>query len=312
MFPNVVNTLQAPGVLGDFASTNPYSSILAGPGGLVAPAGGLLVGNMAWVGPAGQVSQSYVAGYQVGFLLRNEQALITQFLGQSALLVPQGFPITLMNGGDYWAKFEGGATPGQTVYADKTNGSLIAASSAPGAASATGLVGTTNDGAGSITAGVLTVSAAPTHGSYMPGDEIVYTGAPANTTTTIVAQLTGTTGSTGTYSVVNSELGSDLTVGAFTNLQTVASEFITFSAVGSGTLIPGSTLTGTGLAANTELGVQVTGTAGSTGIYNLSPYQANTASETITQEGAVATGFTVTGTYTAGNGELAKISAAVS
>ncbi len=46
-FQNVVNTLQAPGVVGDFASTNPFSSILAEAGALIAPAGGLVVGNFA-------------------------------------------------------------------------------------------------------------------------------------------------------------------------------------------------------------------------------------------------------------------------
>jgi len=120
---------------------------------------------------------------------------------------------------------------------------------------------------------------------------------------TIVAQLTGTTGSTGTYSVSQPTL----TVAALTNLQVVESSFATFSAVGTGTLIPGDTLVSALLAANTELGVQVTGTAGSAGIYNITPTQANTASGTITTAGAVATAFLVGGTYTAGNGEVAKI-----
>jgi len=55
-FQTVINDQQAPAVAGDFASTNPFANVLAGPGALVAPAGGLIVGNFAWVGPQGQVS----------------------------------------------------------------------------------------------------------------------------------------------------------------------------------------------------------------------------------------------------------------
>ncbi len=300
-FQSKVNSLQAPGVAGDFASTNPFASVLAGPGQLVAPAGGLVVGNFCWIGPAGQVSQSYVAGYQLGFVGRNEQALITQFLGEATMLIPQGFPVNAFNAGDFWAKFEGGATPGQTVYADKTNGAPIAAASTPAAASATGLVGTDATVAGSITAGVLTITGAATHGSVMPGDTFTGTGVEAGLK--IVAQLTGTTGGVGTYSVSDPAA----TVAAFTNGQSTFSSFATFSAVGTGTLVPGDTLVSALLAANTELGVQVTGTAGAAGIYNITPSQAAIASGTITTAGAVATAFLVGGTYTAGNGEVAKI-----
>lgn len=303
-FQSKVNQQAAYGVAGDFASTNPFASVLAGAGEFVAPATGLIVGNFAWFGPAGQVSQSYVSGYQIGFVGRNEQALITQFLGETSTVIPSGFPVVAFDGGDFWAKFEGGATPGQTVYADKTNGAPIAAAagSTPAAASATGLVGTTANVAGSITNGVLTVTTAAVSGSIMPGDTFTATGVPAGTT--IVAQLTGTTGGIGTYSL-NQVLE---TVAAFTNGQSTFSAYATFSAVGTGTLIPGDTLISALLQPNTELGVQVTGTAGSAGIYNITPAQAATASGTITTAGAVASGFFVVGAYTAGNNEVAKIS----
>ena len=305
-FQKTVNQQAAYGVAGDFASTNPFASVLAGGGEFVAPASGILVGNFAWFGPAGQVSQSYVSGYQIGFVGRNEQALITQFLGETSLLIPPGFPVIAFNGGDFWAKFEGGATPGQTVYADKTNGAPIAAAagSTPAAASATGLVGTTADIAGSITAGVLTVTTVPTSGKIMPGDSITGTGIEAGLT--IVAQLTGTTGgSTGATFSVSDPLA---TAAAFTNGQVAKSAYAYFSAVGTGTLIPGDTLVSALLQPSTELGVQVTGTAGSAGIYNITPAQANIASGTITTVGAVASGFFVVGGYTAGNNEVAKIS----
>ena len=304
-FQKTVNITQAPGQAGDFASTNPFASVLAGPGQLVAPATGLLVGNFCWIGPAGQVSQAYVSGYQIGFVGRNEQALITQFLGETSLVIPSGFMVNAFAAGDFWAKFQGGATPGQTVFADKTNGAPIAgtAGSPPGAASVTGIIGTTADGHASITNGVLTLSQVPTSGVYMPGDTITGTGVPA--LTTIVAQLSGTVGGSvgATYSVSNPTL----TVAAFTNLQSTFSAYLDVSAVGSGTLTPGDTLISALIVAGTDLGTQVTGTAGSTGIYNISPAQANVASGTITVAGAIATPFFVGGTYTAGNGEVAKI-----
>ena len=102
-FQSTVNLNPAPAVQGDFASVNPFASVLAGPGALVAPASGLTVGNFCWVGPAGQVSQSYVAGYQIGFLGRNEQALITNYLGEVSMVVPAGFMVNVFNSGDFWA-----------------------------------------------------------------------------------------------------------------------------------------------------------------------------------------------------------------
>src|SRR5271165_1094575 len=131
MFQTQINNTQAPGIAGDFASTNPFASVLAGPGALVAPAGGLLVGNFCWIGPAGQVSQSFVSGYQLGFVGRNEQALITKFLGESTLVIPAGFMVNAFNAGDFWAKFATGATPGMKVYADPNDGAPIAGNSTP-------------------------------------------------------------------------------------------------------------------------------------------------------------------------------------
>ena len=163
-FPNTVNRLQAPGVKGDFASTNPYSSIVAGPGALVAPEGGLLVGNFAWVGPAGQVSQSFVSGYQIGFCQRNEQALITEFLGESTLLIPAGFMVTLINGGDLWAEFATGATPGMKVYADPNDGAPIAANSTPTLGTVTAVGGFTGTGTASVVAGTTLTITADTDG----------------------------------------------------------------------------------------------------------------------------------------------------
>lgn len=310
-FPSKVNVFQAPAVVGDFASQNPRASMLAGQGDLVAPVGGLIVGNFAFVTKNvtnDTVSQAWASGTEVGFLAREQQGLITTFLAGDSLVVPQGFMVTLYTEGDFYGLFQGGATPGQNVYADESDGSLISAASAPAAASATGLIGSNNTVAGSITAGVLTITTAATAGSVMPGDTFTATGVPAvahnGASVTIGSQLTGTTGGIGTYQLAAPD--SAITVAAFTNGQSLTSSYATFSAVGTGTLVPGANLKSALLVANTILGAQITGTAGAAGIYAISPNQAAIASGTITTLAAIATGFIVRSAAAAGF--LAKIS----
>jgi hypothetical protein len=257
-FQKVVNDQQAPAVKGDFASTNPFASILAGPGALVAPAGGLLVGNFAWVGPAGQVSQSFVAGYQIGFLGRNEQALITQFLGENTLLVPQGFPVTLFNEGDFWAQFEAGATVGQLVFADPNNGAPLAGATAPAGATSTASAGFT--GTATVTNGstTLTVNTA-TAGILSPGDVITSTNVPANTT--IVSQLTVTAGSgaglLGTY-----QMSAAATAGSGPQAITSVSTMLNNTADLTGALNFGDVISGTGVTVGTTVGLQQPGFSG--------------------------------------------------
>ena len=124
-FQTQVNALQAPATAGDFASQNPRANVLASPGQLIAPAGGLIVGNFAFVNPTtGVVSQAYTAGDLIGFLARNSQGLITVFLADSSQVVPEGFMVTLMDKGDYYAKFAVAApAAGVPVYASTTDGS---------------------------------------------------------------------------------------------------------------------------------------------------------------------------------------------
>ena len=251
-FQSTVNLNPAPAVQGDFASVNPFASVLAGPGALVAPASGLTVGNFCWVGPAGQVSQSYVAGYQIGFLGRNEQALITNYLGEVSMVVPAGFMVNVFNSGDFWAKFPGGATPGQLVYADPNTGTPIAAASVPAAASATassGFTGTITTTNGSTTITVVTATA----GIIGTGDVLVATGIP--TGTTIVSQLTVTSGSgaglLGTYQISAPATSSNTAEAATTN-----STLLRVSAVASGALNAGDVISGTGVTLGTTIGTQ--------------------------------------------------------
>lgn len=296
-FQSKVNTNQAPGVAGDFASTNPFSSILATAGALVAPAGGLVVGNFAWVGPAGQVSQSYQAGWQIGFLGRNEQALITEFLGESTLVVPEGFMVTLFDGGDFWAYFADGATALATVYADEDTG----APQMQATNSFTGSVGFT--GTASFATNVMTV-VAQTAGSLIEvGDVVTSSGVTGGTTITGI--LSGTPGAVGSTYSLSTSPGTIVTQAA-----TTASSTLNITAVADGGLSIGQTISGSGVTAGTQIASFGTGTGG-IGTYGLLipgnvPF--HTASETISGPSNAATGFTVSSVTLAGAG-VAKISA---
>jgi hypothetical protein len=129
-FQTTIKALQAPAVAGDFASQNPRASVLAAQGQLVAPAGGLIVGNFFFINPAdGSTHQAYAEGYQVAFLARESQGLITTFLAGASLVVPQGFMVTGYNEGDFYATFAAaGPVAGSPVYASTTDGSAQVAS----------------------------------------------------------------------------------------------------------------------------------------------------------------------------------------
>lgn len=254
MFQKQINDYQAPGVSGDFASTNPFASILAGPGALVAPAGGLKVGNFAWVGPNGQVSQSFVAGYQVGFLGRNEQALITQFLGESTMIVPAGFMVTLFNGGDFFANFEAGATVGNNVYADPSDGQPLAGATAPALGVGTATVGAAvSSGTTDGTTAVVTITTV-TNGFISPGDTVTATGVAAGTT--VLNQLTGVPGKAGTYTL------SSIPAAESAEAMTFTSARMHVTAMASGSFNINDQITATGINAGTSIRSQVTPFAG--------------------------------------------------
>jgi hypothetical protein len=85
----------------------------------------------------------------------------------------------------------------------------------------------------------------------------------------------------------------------FSVTASIAGDVMTVSAVGSGTVYPGATIAGTGVATGTQISSQLTGTSGGTGTYLLSvSQQKSIASETITGTyGLLTVGGTVTGTF---------------
>jgi hypothetical protein len=122
-FQTAIHIQPAPAVEGDFASANPRAVVLAGPGALVAAAAGAVVGRFAWIDADGRVTNS---GDDVpaGFIHREMQAMITEWLGRQSMLIPQGLPVTVHRAGDFWARTGNVAAIGQKVFASNTDGSV--------------------------------------------------------------------------------------------------------------------------------------------------------------------------------------------
>jgi len=202
-------------VEGDFASSNPRATVLAYEGQLVAGAAGVLVGRFAWADYAtGLVlnsrSGNTAAQIPSGFIHREQQALITVFLGEASMQVPSGLMVTIHDSGDFFAKCKTAFTRGQKVFASVSDGSVSA-----GAAGAL-----LNDGAvvtGSIATTTLTVTAV-TSGTLKPGQPIAGSGVTAGTV--IVNQLTGTPGGAGTYTVNISQTAASTTITSQDSIET--------------------------------------------------------------------------------------------
>jgi hypothetical protein len=124
-FQTVVNLQPAPAVEGDFASADPYNSVLAGPGALVAGPQGLTVGRFSWV----DATRTYAGNVQVGaaapdgFVHRGSNpTFITIYLAETTMLVQPGFGVTLHSAGAFWAKTSTVTTFGQKVFANTATG----------------------------------------------------------------------------------------------------------------------------------------------------------------------------------------------
>ena len=296
-FQKQVNLTPAPAVAGDFASSNPRATVLAGPGGLVAGALGVNVGKFAWVDDDGVTVQGFGTATKApqGFVHREQQALIQQYLAESGMNIPQGFPVVLHNEGDFWAKLAGdnAATVGAAIYADYSNGDVCAVA-APAGASVTASIGATFTATGTGTSLVVT----SVTGRISIGDTIAGTGVTAGTT--IAAQVSGTAGGAGTYTTSAATTAAAATVTAFGTVLNV-------TAVGYGVLEVGDAVSGTGIPSGAVVASQVSGTAGGVGIYTLdTAATAYAASTTVTAVGGVLTAFKAQSA--AAVGELVKIS----
>lgn len=274
-FQSSVNVAQAPAVAGDFCSKNPRFSYDAGPGGLVAGPGGVIIARFAWAtapndgdgSPATVLNSGY--GLPSGFVHREQQGLNTTYLSSAGMTIPGGFGMTLMIGADLWVVNDGTteASPGQKAYANFADGKVTFAATASatggGTSTASTIAAATAVTTGSIADNVMTLTAIGS-GTVYPGSAVTGTGVAANTF--IDSQLSGTTGGIGTYL---------LSVGE----QTIASETLTMTyglmTIG-GTVVAGfavnQTVTGPNVAVPTSIIALISGT-GAAGTYAVTPTQ---------------------------------------
>lgn len=332
-FQTRVNSQPVPGIAGDFAGCNPRASVSAPVGGYVAApdypltvagavANALIVGRFAWANYAnGLMSNYFQPASLLGFVHRESQTVITAFLDESRVAIQQGFPATSHNQGDFWADFAASApdSAGAVVYADPLTG--VASADVAGQGVTLTLT------AALANTGVLTVTV--TSGAIAPGQVLQNAALGYPLPTYIVSQLTGTTGSTGTYqtNVLGVVVGSG-TVTAYGKQETkyrlatpvaggasftgaltgttgatftgvITSNVLTVSAL-TGVLHRGDLISGAGVAA-VPLGPQLTGFPGGVGTYQLT--NANVGSEAMTSQATPDGKLTVsgvTGTLSAG------------
>lgn len=316
-FPRQVNVQPAIAVEGDFASANTNRfSVIAGVGAFIAGAAGLTVGAFAWADPTFTFLNSFGSGPVTGFISREglRADIVTPGPGypDSSMTVLGGSYITAFSGGDFYVR-NNGAGPsaiGNKVYANYATGlvSFAATGNPPTGASVTGSIaanvvtasGASNSVTGSISGTTLTVSAIGAGTVLGAGQTLA--GANIDPNTSIVSQMTGTAGNTGTYQV---SIGQTIASTAIT----VSGGGLTVSAVTSGTLVVGQAVSGTGVTAGTTITGLGTGTGG-TGTYTISmPSTASAASVTATggtlTVSAVTSGALAVGDVLSGSGVTA-------
>lgn len=304
-----VNQQPAPAVAGDFYGTNPRASVTAPPGGYTAapdlPAvfGGaalaaLIVGRFAWANYAtGLMANYFQPASLLGFVHRENQAVIVDYLGEKRFSYNQGFVANALSQGDVYADFAPGpAVAGKKVYADPVTG--VATVNVTGQS----VKVTAFQGAIVAATGVLTLSAG---GAGAAVGQVV-TGAGIAPGTFITAQLTGGAGGNGTYQT-NQTQAANVVAEAVTlwgvqetnwslASQVAAPVAITGQFVGSagspdglltvtafdGPITYGMRLAGVGLPAFAQVFGQVSGAPGGNGVYVSNVFIVQGATEAMT------------------------------
>ena len=304
-FQGTVNVALAPAVQGDFASTNPRASVCAGGQAFVAGSAGVAVGLFAWVDPAGQqVVNNFGFGLPTGFVHREQQGLITAYLAEYSQMVPYGFPVTLFSAGDFFVKNAGTneVIPGMKAYANYATGTITfnTTGTPPTGASATGVIAANSSlsftgaiGTGGTQSDILTASNVT--GTIVAG--AVLSGVGVQTGTTVAAQLTGTTGGAGTYTVNIPQYTTSTTI-------TGAYGVLTISGTVTGAFAVNDILSGVNVVAGTYITQLGTGTGGA-GTYYVSNNTA-VSSTTISATSAIETKWYAMSQGAAG--ELIKMS----
>lgn len=121
-----VNIAIGLGVKGDFASQNPYHTLLAGRTQFRVGATPVLIGQFAEVDTTTGLATSAVSGTKpFGFVGRqSNNAIITQWMSSSSMQLQSGYEITLYDGGDFYIQIADATVVGQNVFASTTDGSI--------------------------------------------------------------------------------------------------------------------------------------------------------------------------------------------
>lgn len=271
-----VTTDMARAVEGDFASVNPRSNVLAGPGGLVAGALGLTIARFAWLSStrldgdgAPAIANSFGAGAPAGFVHREQQGSILEFRQISGMTILPGQNVTVHDRGDFFAKNRGPAavSVGQKVFASLLDGSAAGGAAgsviAGGTSTAASVAAATGAFTGSIADNILTITAVGS-GVAVKGGTLAGTAVLPGTK--IVEQLLPLTsgeaaGGIGRYRVSIGEQAVAST--AITETYGV----LTTGGTITGTFGPGQSVTGANITSPTTVQSQLTGTTGGAGTY---------------------------------------------
>jgi len=298
-FPTQVNTNAAPAVLGDFCDSNPRATVDAGAGAFIAGPNGVSVGTFAWADALNLTVSNTGPGAPTGFVRRDQQGIITTYLAFNTLLVAPGFPVTLFNEGGFWV-YNGGTAAsaiGQTAYANNATGQITfaAAGTPPTSASVTAqlyanLITDATLAANSITAGAISGTtltvATIAAGTVLAAGQLLSGGTSStgyvDPNTAIVSQLTGTAGGAGTYTVSISQNVTSVAMG-------VTGGGLTVTTMGTGYVIVGQGVTGTGIPTGTTITAAGTGTGQNTGTYAISAAPTPGSSIAVTVAGGTLT-----------------------
>lgn len=121
-----VNATLNEGVAGTQASANPYSSTVKQAKDACAP------GLFVWASADGRTFSPLGADEPTGFCIRTNTGLITNYLAEAQMIIPEGFNATAVHDGDWYARATTTAVLKQKVFANNTTGTI-----ATGAAGAT-------------------------------------------------------------------------------------------------------------------------------------------------------------------------------
>jgi len=285
-FQTQVNRELGVAVAGDFTSTNPRASLLAGAGMFVSVGNGRAptIGQFAW---ADYLTSKIYGNFRgesttkIGFNHRNQQAQIVPYLADSQMTMEIGLTCTLFSQGEFWVRIPGTATcaVGQKAFARYIDGSIVAAAAGTSTQTASVTASFASTGVMTVTAvasGTLAVGAVLTGGNIPAGTAIAITALGTGTGGTGTYQTTATTTITSAAAVLASEsvetayrFESALAVDAtFTGVLSAAG--VLTSSSQTGVIELGMQLNGTGVQKGCRILQQLTGTTGLAGTYRTS------------------------------------------